>query len=240
MRACREGGAGHRDPGDELARPQGVLDVGRGPGQRVEGLQRHGPGTAGGAQVHHCVQSDQRDGQVAGMGSDACVARAEHGVAAVDPLQRRAAAAGLTLVARRRDVAEVAAPGALQQVAADARHVAQLGRRAQLQRLRDHRVVLPHGGIGGYVAHPFERTDVQPLVVQGDAAQREPVDVHDVVGGHHLELHQVDQGGTAGQEGGVRSRAPQGLAYRARLGEGVGPHQRIACCASRIASTMRG
>jgi hypothetical protein len=174
------------------------------------------------------------------VGRDAGVAGAEDGVAAVDSLERRAAAARLTLVARRRDVTEVAAPRALQQVPADARHVAQLSRGAQLQRLRDHRVVLPHGGIGRDVTHPLQRTDVQTLVVQGDAVQREPVDVHDALGGHHLELHQVDQGGAAGQERRLRPGAPDRLAHRARLGEGVGPHQRITCCASRIASTMRG
>ncbi len=73
------------------------------------------------------------------MRRDALVAGAEDGVPAVEAVQGRAAAAGIALVARRRRVAEVAAPHPLAQVAAHRGHVPQLRRGAQQQRLGDDR-----------------------------------------------------------------------------------------------------
>ena len=58
----------------------------------------------------------------------------------VDTADRRAAGAGIPLVAGRGRVVEVRAAGALQQVAADGRLVAQLARGAGDQRLGEDRV----------------------------------------------------------------------------------------------------
>ena len=68
---------------------------------------------------------------------------------AVLALAGRAAGARRALVARLRDVLEVGAAGALQQVAADGGDVAQLPRGAGQQRLRQQRVALAHDRVRG-------------------------------------------------------------------------------------------
>ena len=114
----------------------------------------------------------------------------------------RAAAAGLALVARRGDVLEVAAAGALQQVAADRRHVAQLARRAGEQRLRQHRVALPHQRVGGQVAVAHARADAQPAVGGAARCRRAPrrLTSTSTSGVLDAELHEVDQVGAAAEE----------------------------------------
>ena len=69
------------------------------------------------------------------MRGDAVLRVAEDRVVAVLALARGAAGAGAALVAGLRDVLEVAAARALEQVAADGREVAQLARGAGEQRL---------------------------------------------------------------------------------------------------------
>ena len=173
-------------------------------GQPVEVGEFDHPFAAPVTQPHRRVQRHQGHGQVARVGGGTGVTRAEDGVAAVLAGLGRAAAAGLAFVARGVDVPEVSAAGALQQVAADAGHVADLRRRALHQRLHEHRIVGGHPLVGGDVAHPLQRADAQAVPAGVDAAQRERVDVDDVGGCHHVELHQVDQGGAAGQVCGVR------------------------------------
>ena len=65
---------------------------------------------------------------------------------------RGAAAAGLALVAGRRDVLEVDAAGALQRVAAGGGHVAQLAGGAGEQGLGEHRVALADPAVGRELA----------------------------------------------------------------------------------------
>jgi hypothetical protein len=72
------------------------------------------------------LQGRHRDGHVRGMGGDAVLARAEDRVRPVDTADRRAAGTGVPLVAGSGRIVEVRAAGALQQVAADGRLVAQL------------------------------------------------------------------------------------------------------------------
>jgi hypothetical protein len=79
------------------------------------------------------------------------------------------AAAWVAPVARRGRVAEVTAAGALQQVAADVGHVAQLLGGGQSERAGDHRV---DARMSGYVAHAFQRADAQPVGAV-DPAQRQ-------------------------------------------------------------------
>ena len=86
------------------------------------------------------------------------------------PADRRATRAGGAAVAGGGDVAEVQAAGPLHEVAADGGHVAQLRRRAQLQRLRDHRELLAHTGMGGELGHPHQRSDAQPRRREVDVA----------------------------------------------------------------------
>ncbi len=80
---------------------------------------------------HPRVEREQRVGEIAGIGRDALVAQPEHGVRAILPVDRRTAAARRTLVAGRAGVAEIAAAGALEQVAAERREIAHLRRGAE-------------------------------------------------------------------------------------------------------------
>ena len=68
--------------------------------------------------VHRRVERGQRHAHIGRMRRDARLAGAEDRVHAVEPPNGRAAAAGLALIAGRRGVVKVVAPGALQQVAA--------------------------------------------------------------------------------------------------------------------------
>jgi hypothetical protein len=83
------------------------------------------------------VQRHQGDSEVAGIGGDAGFAGPEHRVVARRTAERGAAAAGRPLVAVREGggVAEIGAAGPLHQVAADRRHVAELGGGGLPQRL---------------------------------------------------------------------------------------------------------
>ena len=99
--------------------------------RRAAGRTRPGsrrPGAVRTVHVHHGVERGERDRHVRGVGGDAGRAGAEDRQIAVHPGPGRAAGSGLALVARLADVVEVGAPGALQQVAADRCHVAELAR----------------------------------------------------------------------------------------------------------------
>src|SRR4030095_5637012 len=87
------------------------------------------------AYVHLGLERHESDGEVTGIDGDAVRAAAQDRVEPVLSLLRGAAAAGLATVARCRDVAEVEAARALQEVASDAGHVADLRGGAQQQRL---------------------------------------------------------------------------------------------------------
>ena len=74
------------------------------------------------------------------MRRNAGFARAEDRVHAVEAGDGGAAAAGLALIAGRRDVVKIIAARALQKIAAGRRHVAQLRRGAGQDRARQHRI----------------------------------------------------------------------------------------------------
>ena len=122
------------------------------------------------------------------------------------PPSRRAAGARVAFVAGGGRVVEVVAAGPLQQVAAGRRLVAQLPAGAGEQRPREQRPVAANGRVGGEVAVADQRADPQ-AALRGrlDAVEVEPVDVDQPVRRHHLELHQVEQVGAAGDEGCARS-----------------------------------
>ena len=107
------------------------------------------------------VEGDQRDGEIAGIHGDAGVAGAEHGMAAGDAADRRAAAAGRALVAggEVRGIAEIGAARALHQIAADGRHVADLRRSRLPQRFRDGGEAALDVGMVGDMAHLRQRAD---------------------------------------------------------------------------------
>ena len=101
--------------------------------------------------------------------SDGCVAMQaslvpEDRVHAVDALDRRAAAAGLALVAGRRGVVEIVAARPLQQVAAGRCHVAQLLRGARQDRAGEQRIALLDQRMVGEIGIRHERADAQAAV----------------------------------------------------------------------------
>ncbi|MNO72895.1 hypothetical protein D3C76_638510 [compost metagenome] len=77
--------------------------------------------------MHHSFERRQCNAHVRGMGGDAGIAGAENGMDTVQACTRWASAARFALVAGCAGVVEVIATGTLQQVAAGAGHVPQLG-----------------------------------------------------------------------------------------------------------------
>ena len=82
------------------------------------------PRTATSLYMHPRRKRRQGHAHVRWMGGHALFTGAEDRMDTVQTVARRAAAAGLALVARHRGVVEVIATGALQQVAAGTGHVA--------------------------------------------------------------------------------------------------------------------
>lgn len=99
-------------------------------------------------------------------------------------------------------ITKVGAPGALQYVAAQRRHIADLLARGQTQRLRDHGVVAQDFRMLGSFCHSHQRSHPEPLGTAIDARQlwRKAVDVDHSCGAHDIQLHQVDEGRAARQE----------------------------------------
>ena len=114
-----------------------------------------------------------------GMGGDAGVARRRSTASwRLKPPMRRAAAAGLALVAGLGGVVEIRAARALQQVAGRGRLVAQLAGGAGEQRPRQHAVVAPHARVGREVGVAHQRADAQAALRRRlDRVERQAVDV---------------------------------------------------------------
>src|SRR5205823_5803192 len=107
----------------------------------------------------------------------------------------------VSLVARGvGDIAKVDAPRALQYIAAKARHVADLLARRELERLRDHWIVAANRGMFGRVRHAGQGAEATPAascVETGKNRCEERVDAADLLGPHHSEFHEVEEGRAA-------------------------------------------
>ncbi|GAA3114080.1 hypothetical protein GCM10020001_036580 [Nonomuraea salmonea] len=207
----------------------------------MEVCQGDAAGAVEAAYLDDGVQRGERHGHVGRVRGDAVVAHAEDRRAAVEPVERVAAGAALALVAGGVSVVEVRAAGALEQVAADGGHVAQLRRGPGEQRLRQHRVAGADPPVGGQHAVADERADTQAAVGELlDGVERQARDVHDGVGPLDALAHEVDEVGAAADETGSRlGRGGQhggldvgGLDVRER------PHRPASPTTSMIASTM--
>ena len=188
-------------------------------GQPVKVRERNLALAARAGHVNLRLQHGQRDAHVRRMHRDAGFARAEDGVHAVEAADGRAARAGLAFVAGRRNVVEVGAARALQEVAADRRHVAQLLRGAGQQRARQHRIAPLHHWVIGKIGVAHERPDAKAAACGLlDLVERKPGDVDQLRRPLDVHLHQVDQIGAAGDE--FRPRA------RGHLAHGVGDIRR--------------
>ena len=167
--------------------------------------------------LDHGIQHAHRHRHVAGIGRDAGVAAADHAPAGANAADRRAARAGLALVAGHVGVVEIRAARALEQVARGRRLVAQLARgagddargsarhsRAARAHRRRDRCCVTSAPIAQ--AAVVGRLDlVEPEVLHVDQMRRRL----------DLELHQVEQVGAAGDELGAR-RARRPLRRRRR------------------------
>ena len=130
------------------------------------------------------------------------VADPEHRVLAVDAVQCGAAGARFALVARAPGrIAEIIAPGPLQYIAAERRHIAELRAGREIEGLRDDRVIPPYLRMLGRGSHRHESADVERVGTALDAGARrvEGIDVDQHLRPHHIELHQVEEGRAAGQ-----------------------------------------
>ena len=108
------------------------------------------------------------------MHGDAGVAGAQHGVDAVEALQRRAAAARRAFVAGLGGVVEVIAAGPLQEIAGGSRLIAQLPGGAIQQRPGEHRITLAHPPVGREVGIGDGRANAQPALFGiGDLHERQ-------------------------------------------------------------------
>src|SRR5439155_2224446 len=114
QRARRKSERWDVDGDDQLARFERRLAIGTVAGKTVERTERNDALARGPDHAHARIQSHERDRHVRRVRRDAVRARPEHGMDAIVAVERRAAGAWLTLVARRRGIAEVEAARALE------------------------------------------------------------------------------------------------------------------------------
>src|SRR5262249_36384345 len=140
------------------------------------------------------IEGGKGDRPVAGINGDARVAAAEQGVTTVYAFSRGTAASRLALVAGEwLAAAKIGASGALEQIAAEARHIAKLLRRPPPQRLRERGIVAHEATVSSDVAHPRQGAKHQFARTGGvEIAQlRQRIDVDDAGGCLDIQLHQI-------------------------------------------------
>ena len=125
---------------------------------------------------------------------------------AIEAVARVAALAGRALIAARGVVVEIDAAGALHEIAADRRHVADLGGGAGQDRLGEQRKALAHTPIGrdGGVLHAG--ADAQAAALGLLDIAREPGHVHQHIGMLDGLAHEVDEIGAAAEILGAGAR----------------------------------
>ncbi|OEJ93759.1 hypothetical protein J116_004035 [Streptomyces thermolilacinus SPC6] len=220
VRGGQPGGrGGQRDGGDQLAGLDDGVQFGVVAGQPVEIGGGHRPFTVRAVEFHVRVEGGEGDGEVGGVGGDAQVRVAEHGVVAVDAVAGAAAAAGGALVARLGEVLEVGAAGALEEVAPGGGGVAELAGGAGEQGAGHGGVAGADEGVRGEVAVADGGADAQGPVGQFlDRVEGQAGDVDEGLGGLDAELHQVHEVGAAREVAGAGVRGVGG----GRLLDGAG------------------
>ena len=177
------------------------------------------------------VERNQRDREVRGVGGDAMLARAEHGMPAVLAADRGAAGARRALVAGGvADIAEIRAAGALQEVAAHRRLVAHLRARRVQQRLGDDGKLLDHRRVRGHLRHRGGGADPEALRSGLDAVVEKAREADQPLGPANVFLEKLHHIGAAGDVFGGRVVAAglgaqgEGGGEVARAFEGEGVH----------------
>jgi hypothetical protein len=120
----------------------------------------------------------------------------------IEAVHRSAAGARNALVAIGvAHIAKISTTRTLQDVAAEGSHVPQLRTCGKLERVGDHRIVALDFRIGGDIRHPRQRAEPEVSAAQIDRGppRGQRIDVDDSARLHHVELHQIDQGGAAGE-----------------------------------------
>ncbi len=184
---------------------QDVLPLGGTAGNAVELGQGHPAGARRVPKVDDGVKSDQGDGQIRSVQGDTGLVGTQDGVHPSRLVDGGTTCAGAAFVAcPHRRVAEVAAPGALQQIPADGGHVAQLRRRTRQKRLAQDGRTLGQNRLGGELLHRRQGPDGDGAVRTDHIPQRQPGDVDDAPRAQHPVLHEVHQRRATGEVGGAR------------------------------------
>jgi hypothetical protein len=125
----------------------------------------------------------------------------------------------------------------LQQVAADAGHVAQLRRGGLQERLRKHGVILHHQRVLAHVAHAFQRANAQAVGRLLNAFEGHQVDVDQLAVVFHVQLHQIKHRGAARDESRAFGAGYGGRGVFGRGGGKVGEvvHGLVVSCSLSVA-----
>ena len=139
---------------------------------------------------HARFQGGERHAHVGGMRGDAVLARPQDRVHAVDPLDRRAAAARFALVARRGRIVKIEAARPLEEIASGGRHVAQLLRGPGENRAAEQWIAGLDARVVGEIAIGNQRADPQPAVLRLlDVVERQMRDVDESRRTRNILLH---------------------------------------------------
>ncbi len=208
-----------RHRGDQLAGREHRFEMRRAAGRAIEIGERDAARLACRVdRFDRSVERLHRDRHVAGVGGDARLARADHGMQAAETADRGAAAAGLALVARLVGVVKIGTARALEQIARGRRLVAELARSPGDERAREEAIVAPDARVRGEVGVAHHRADPQSAVVRRlDPVEAEAAHVDQMRRRLDLELHQVEQVGAAGDEARARGAREGGGCRRGRL-----------------------
>ena len=217
-------GRWERHRGDEFARLKNRFALRCAAGDEEEISNGHIAFAFRALDVNGGFEGGKGDVHVGGVGGDAVLTGAQDGERTILAFYGRTAGAGGALVAGHGLVAEIHAAGALQQIAAGGGHVAQLRGGALEQGLGKHGVIALDGRVMSQVGVAYQRADFQAAVGKlFYLVKRKAIDVNEPAGTLDVQLHQVEQGCSAGDEFGLRlGTALDGLRHAGCLG--IGEH----------------
>src|SRR6185312_17455809 len=109
---------------------------------------------------------DQGLRKISGVGGDAVLAGCQHGVLPADALQRSAARAGMAFVAGPGGRAEILTARPLENITAEARHVADLCACRKRQCLLQQGQILADAGMVFGLAHAHQRPESESVAPQ--------------------------------------------------------------------------
>src|SRR5216683_7514714 len=141
------------------------------------------------------------------MSCDAVLTGTQDCVYAIVTIDGGAPRSGIALVTGIRSIPKVITASTLKEIAACGGHIAELRRRARKQRLREHRIDLLNDRVVGKITianhGPDSHASVRQLL---NFIERKRVDVQQSCGLLNVELHQINQRGSAGYKFGALHR----------------------------------